>query len=74
MEADNTWMSLGCDEIAAGRQRWSHIEILDLARRIGFEAIDLFILHRLADPMLQHSRQLHARKNHSFLWILKKTG
>jgi hypothetical protein len=63
-----------CDEIAAGRQRWSHIEILEIAKRIGFEAMDLFILHRAADPMLRHAHQLHARKNHSFLWIFKKTA
>ena len=56
----------------ASRQRWSHIEILELAEEIGFEAVDLFILHRTAETVIQHRRQLHARKNHSFLWILQK--
>ena len=61
-----------CDEIEAGRQRWSHIEILKIAQELGFEGVDLFILHRAAPPMLRQKRQIHARKNHSFLWILRK--
>jgi hypothetical protein len=61
-----------CDEVIGGRQRWSHIEILRLAERLGFEAIDLFILHRTAQPLVRPEPQVHARKNHSFLWIFQK--
>jgi hypothetical protein len=32
-----------CDEVVAGRQRWSHIEILKIAEESGFTAIDLVI-------------------------------
>ena len=61
-----------CDEIEAGRQRWSHIEILMMARELGFKDVDLFILHRHGKPMLREKRQSHARKNHSYLWIFEK--
>ena len=56
----------------AGKQRWSHLEILKIAEALGFIAIDLFILHRSAPALIQHERQLHARKNHSFLWVFEK--
>ena len=61
-----------CDEIIGGRQLWSHIEIYEIAKALGFVAADLFILHRAAKPALRHERQCHARKNHSFLWIFRK--
>jgi DNA modification methylase len=66
------WVKCG-DEVVAGKQRWSHVEILEIAEDLGFEAVDLFILHRDAEPVLQRKRQLHARKNHSYLWVFKKT-
>jgi hypothetical protein len=61
-----------CDEIEAGKQKWSHIEILMMAQELGFTGVELFILHRAATPMLRQKRQINARKNHSFLWILRK--
>ena len=61
-----------CDDVVASKQRWSHLEILQIAEKIGFVAVDLFILHRTAEAVVQHRRQLHARKNHSFLWVFKK--
>jgi len=61
-----------CDEIEAGKQRWTHFEILMMAQELGFADVELFILHRAAKPMLRRKRQINARKNHSFLWILRK--
>jgi hypothetical protein len=63
-----------CDEIEAGKQPWDHIEILKMAQELGFEGVDLFILHRAAKPMLRQRRQIHARKSHSFLWIFRKVS
>ena len=60
------------DEIESGRQRWSHVEILALVEAIGFKAIDLFVLVSTAGPLMRRKYQLHARKNHSYLWIFKK--
>jgi hypothetical protein len=59
------------DEIESHAQRWSHIEIYEIARELGFYAKDLFILTQLNTPLIQHKQQ-HARKNHSYLWIFKR--
>ena len=60
------------DEIESGRQRWSHIEVHEIARRLGMANQDLFVLTQKHDPMIQSPNQQHARKNHSYLWIFKK--
>jgi hypothetical protein len=59
------------DEVVSGQQRWTHIELLDQAETLGFTALDLFLYIRPA-ATLQVKRQLHARKNHSYLWIFRK--
>jgi len=61
------------DEVESGVQRWSHIEIYDAALSQGLFARDLFIL--VPSSQTSHKRwktQFHARKNHSFLWIMEK--
>ena len=60
------------DEIETSCQKWSHIEIHDMAVNMGFYAKDLFILIQKTDPHIQHENQQHARKNHSYLWVFKK--
>jgi len=68
------------DEIESGKQKWSHIEILDIATsrypQTGgkplFKAVDLFVLMQATTPARRLPYQLHARKNHSYLWIFKK--
>lgn len=60
------------DEIESSYQRWSHIEVYNAALKIGFFAQDLFILTQKSNPIVQHKRQQHARKNHSYLWVFKK--
>ncbi|WP_315076255.1 DNA methyltransferase [uncultured Clostridium sp.] len=59
------------DEICGGKQRWSHIEILDIANKLGLYAKDLFILVNSSKPKPIHKQQ-HARKTHSYLWIFQK--
>ncbi len=60
----------GKDEIESGEQCWSHRELHDAAIRCGFQAKDLFILHAQATTSSERwERQLHARKNHSYLWV-----
>lgn len=60
------------DEIESGRQRWSHVEIYIIAKDIGFIGKDLFVLTPLSSTPLRHKRQLHSKKNHSYLWIFLK--
>jgi hypothetical protein len=62
------------DEVASGRQRWSHIEVYEIARRLGVIAQDLFVLVGRYVPPSRWKHQLHARKNHSYLWVFKKSG
>jgi hypothetical protein len=64
-----------CQDIVEGRmQKWSHILLKDFAERNGFRAIDLFILHQSAIPInrvVSFGMQVHARRNHSYLWVFR---
>jgi hypothetical protein len=61
------------DEVESGVQRWSHIEIYSLALSEGFFARDLFILVPTSKTSARRwTKQYHARKNHSYLWIMEK--
>lgn len=60
------------DEIESGHQRWSHIELWEIARNLGMEALDLFVLVQATVPARRLNYQHHARKNHSYLWVFKK--
>ena len=58
------------DEVASGKQCWSHLEIYQGATSLGYQARDLFVLVAKS-PLLGYrwSHQLHARKTHSYLWV-----
>lgn len=61
------------DEVEAGVQRWSHIMLYYEAIKLGFYARDLFVI--IPDSRTSSKRwerQLHARKNHSFLWVFER--
>jgi hypothetical protein len=58
------------DELESSVQRWSHLEIASLALSLKLYVRDLFILVQSSRPTIQHTQQ-HARKNHSYLWILE---
>ncbi len=61
------------DEIESSRQRMSVVEIHDIAVRILQMTVkDLFILVPSSIPPVQHKKQYHARKSHSYLWLFKK--
>jgi len=59
------------DEVESSFQRWSHIEIYLMAVKLGFFGKDLFVLMQQNRPVIQHKRQQHARKCHSYLWVFK---
>jgi len=59
------------DEIYAGKQKWSHIEIYEIAKALGLYAKDLFILVSDKKPKPRYKQQ-HARKIHSYLWVFEK--
>jgi hypothetical protein len=65
----------GKDQVESSRQCWSHAEVRMAAERCGFTAEDLYILvTRASLTQLRGTkhRQIHARKNSSFLWIFQR--
>jgi len=60
------------DQIESGKQNFDHISIYHMALELNFIAEDLFILQNPGKPYLRHKYQLHARKNHSYLWVFRK--
>jgi len=68
------WLVFKCmDGVLSGRNNFTHIEIFNRAKQIGYRPVDLFILlakHRMMHP--KHTRQIHARKFHSYFWVFQK--
>lgn len=65
------------DTLASERQRYSHIAVYEMAAGLGMYARDLFLLVPPAPGSVvtgRWPRQLHARKVHSYLWIMEAGG
>jgi hypothetical protein len=64
------------DEVCANRQRFTHVELMEIYQKMGFVAEDLFVIVRNNRPGVSRMvRQVHARKNHSyFLLFWKRVG
>jgi len=61
------------DEVCANRQRFTHVEIMDMYKEAGFIAEDLFVIVRSNRPGVSRMvRQVHARKNHSYFLVFWK--
>lgn len=60
------------DQVESGKNHFEHIFVYNLALELGFLVEDLFILTRTGVPIMRHPFQVHARKNHSYLWIFRK--
>jgi hypothetical protein len=61
------------DEVSAGVQRLTHIEIIVNLNLLGFYAKDLFVLTRTNRPGVSRVvKQIHARKNHSYFIVFVK--
>lgn len=62
------------DEVCANRQRLTHVEIINELSCNGFVAEDLFVVMRTNKPGVSRMlKQLHARKNHSYFLIFRKS-
>lgn len=57
------------DEIESGKQRFSHIEIMELLETFGFHILDLLVLVQRGIPAMREKYQKTARKNHSYLVV-----
>jgi DNA modification methylase len=61
------------DEVSAGKQWLTHIEIVNQYEKYGFYTKDLFIVVRSNRPSVSRiKKQIHARKNHSYFLVFVK--
>lgn len=57
------------DEIESGKQRLTHVELIQALEMFGFLIIDIFVLVQKSVPAMREKYQKTARKNHSFMII-----
>lgn len=63
------------DEVCSNRQRFTHVEIMQMYDDLGYVAEDLFVVVRNNRPGVSRAiRQVHARKNHSYFLVFWKRG
>lgn len=63
------------DEVSANIQRLTHVEIINEYSSYGLYAKDLFVVVRSNRPGVSRiQRQEHARKNHSYFLVFRKTN
>jgi hypothetical protein len=59
--------------VSAGKQRLTHVEIINEYEKKGFVVKDLFVVVlKNAASVSRIVKQLHARKNHSYFLIFIK--
>jgi hypothetical protein len=62
------------DEVCTNQQRLTHVELINELTQKGFIIEDLFVLLRNNRPGVSRViRQVHARKNHSYFLVLRKS-
>jgi tRNA G10 N-methylase Trm11 len=62
------------DQVVAGKQKMSHVEIINTLSEDGFVIEDLFVVVRYGRPTIStRTIQQHARKNHSYFLVFRKT-
>lgn len=62
------------DEVCANQQRLTHVELINEFCSHGFVVEDLFVLLRTNRPGVSRIlRQVHARKNHSYFLVFRKS-
>lgn len=60
------------DEVSANKQRLTHVEIINGYAGLGLYCKDLFVLVRRNAPAVSRMiKQVHARKNHSYLLVFE---
>jgi len=72
---DNGVLIVKCqDEVSAGKQNLTHVEIINEYTKLGFYTKDLFVLVRPNNASVSRLlKQVHARKNHSYFLVFVKT-
>jgi hypothetical protein len=63
------------DEVCANQQRLTHVEVVNELAGYGFVIEDLFVVVRRNKPgMSRVVKQVHARKNHSYFLVFRKSN
>ena len=61
------------DEVSAGKQWLTHVEIINRYEEYGYYTKDLFVVVRNNKPAVSRlKQQVHARKNHSYFLVFVK--
>lgn len=61
------------DEVSAGKQWLTHVEIINEYEKNGYYTKDLFVVMRTNKPSVSRlKKQVHARKNHSYFLVFTK--
>ena len=75
LRKEGIFMVKCADEVCANRQRLTHVELLNEYAAKGFIVEDLFVLLRTNRPGVSRMvKQVHARKNHSYFLVLRKSN
>lgn len=74
LRADGLLMVKCQDGIESGKPRWNHVTLANIGVHHGFVMRDLFVLVQPTQPTIRWPHQLHARKNHSYLWVMEKAS
>mgnify|MGYP001138720492 CR=1 FL=1 len=61
------------DEVMGGKQCFNHIVLLNFAEVYGFVCEDIFVLVQRGRPAMRHKYQIHARKNHSYFLVFRRS-
>ena len=63
------------DEFSANKQHLTHVEIINEYTKHGLTIEDLFVMIRNNRPSISTlKKQVHARKNHSYFLVFRKTN
>ncbi|MDO5112616.1 MAG: DNA methyltransferase [Clostridia bacterium] len=63
------------DEVSANKQHLTHVEIINEYTKHGLSVEDLFVMIRNNKPNISTlKRQVHARKNHSYFLVFRKSN
>ena len=57
------------DETESGKQRFSHVELIQLLTMFGFAVVDQFLMVQSTIPITGKGPQKSARKNHSYFIV-----
>jgi tRNA G10 N-methylase Trm11 len=62
------------DEVSANKQNLTHVQIINKYEQLGFQTEDLFVVIRTNRPSVSRIlKQRHARKNHSYFLVFRKS-